>query len=100
LQQPSDSLAKKNSLIYSALPVIAFVVMGMIAGMVLSVLGSAFQKRSHHYGEILLVGALLIVPPFLFYHWAAFRQGLRDNLVPRCADVHRSRCSRGSRRAG
>jgi len=77
LQQPSDSLAKKNSLIYSALPVIAFVVMGMIAGMVLSVLGSAFQKRSHHYGEILLVGALLIVPPFLFYHWAAFRQGLR-----------------------
>jgi O-antigen ligase len=70
-------LAAKSGSLYSSLPVFLFMFLGVLAGVVLLTLIKFFTKHSPRYGEVFLFAALFVVPPILFYHWAAFRQGFR-----------------------
>jgi hypothetical protein len=63
--------------LHSLLPILTFVGLGIVAGAFLTALSSAFQKHSQQYWGVLLIATLVIMPPLIIYHWAAFRQGAR-----------------------
>lgn len=61
--------------IYSLIPVFGFLLFGLIAGFAAMILLTSVHKHSHNHAEILVIAAMFIVPPFLYYNWAALRQG-------------------------
>jgi O-antigen ligase len=63
-------------------PVAGFVVLGFIAGVVLSLVAAFWNRHGgHHYRDILLIATFTVGPPFLYYNFAAVRQGYRSLVV-------------------
>jgi len=63
-------------------PVAGFVVLGFIAGVVLSLVASFWNRHGgHHYRDILLIATFTVAPPLLYYNFAALRQGYRSLVV-------------------
>jgi O-antigen ligase len=65
----------------SALPMIGFALLGLVAGMVLMTLAAVAHKHSHRYAELALFAMFVIVPPIVIYFWTSFRQALRAGVV-------------------
>ncbi len=71
----------RNGLLDSALPMIGFAILGLVAGLVLMMIASIAHKHSHRYAEVGLFAMFVIVPPVVFYFWKSFRQALSGGKV-------------------
>ncbi|HKS76291.1 MAG TPA: O-antigen ligase family protein [Terriglobales bacterium] len=71
---PSGSSTNRERSIYSVIPVFGFLLFGLFVGFAAMILLSSVHKHSHNHAEIIVIAAMFIVPPFLYYNWAALRQ--------------------------
>ena len=81
--QPEDSSLVRGSLfsIYDLLPILTFLILGLVIGLGLATAASLFHRHSHRSGEILLLAALFVVPTLVFWQWAVLRQALQGLLL-------------------